>query len=61
MSKTVECERCHGSGEVGVKLTNGRLRETPGPIPDDVRGVVAMKCRDCNGKGELNVDEPGEG
>ena len=59
MSKlTNPCERCHGSGEIGIKI--GGLREAPGPVPEDARGWVAVRCPDCRGKGELNIDEPWE-
>ncbi len=49
------CERCNGSGEIGVK-TRG-TREAPGPVPDDARGWVAMTCPDCRGKGVFLVDD----
>jgi DnaJ-class molecular chaperone len=54
----IECERCHGSGEIGVKMRGSR--ETPGPVPDDARGWVAMTCPDCRGKGEIRLDDPEE-
>jgi hypothetical protein len=58
MSAAIKCERCAGSGEIGVK-TRG-TREAPGPVPDDARGWAAVSCPDCRGKGELNIDEPEE-
>ena len=50
------CERCHGSGEIGVRNRFTMSREAPGPVPEDARGWVALKCPDCRGSG--TVSEP---
>ena len=50
-----KCERCNGSGEIGVK-TRG-AREAPGPVPDDARDWNARACPDCGGTGEIEQEE----
>lgn len=45
------CERCNGSGEIGVR-TRG-TREAPGPVPDDARDWYARTCPYCKGVGMI--------
>lgn len=50
------CERCNGSGEIGVRSATGR-GEAPGPVPEDARGWTECACPDCLGAGFINKDE----
>lgn len=52
------CERCNGSGEIGVRNRFTCSREVPGPVPDDARGWCALDCPDCHGDGTISADEP---
>ena len=49
-----ECERCAGSGEVGINAQTGTYL-APGPVPDDARGVASVTCCRCNGSGVIEV------
>jgi hypothetical protein len=51
----LKCERCNGSGEIGVRM-RGSV-EAPGPVPDDARGWRALNCPDCGGEGMFRCDE----
>lgn len=60
--KTQECERCKGSGEIGVRTswnsTHGfPRREAPGPVPETARGWMGVDCPDCHGRGSFEIDE----
>ena len=53
------CERCNGSGEIGIAMRG--TREVPGPVPEDARRFRADDCPDCGGTGEISSDEGDEG
>ena len=57
-----KCERCNGSGEIGVRIVSGR--EVPGPVPEDSNKYVSAACPDCGEIGYLYEEgddpEPGE-
>lgn len=44
-----KCQRCAGSGEIGVDIL-GRF-ERAGPVPEDAKGFHVTSCRDCGGLG----------
>ena len=46
----VECRKCNASGEISISATTGRY-VSPGPVPDDARGVVSDCCFECRGIG----------
>ena len=46
------CDRCAGSGELGVRNRFSCAYEAPGPVPEDARGWYAIDCPDCGGEGE---------
>ena len=52
------CERCNGSGALGV--TRWGRREIPGPVPEDSRRFYEISCPTCHGSGEYPIDEPEE-
>lgn len=56
MKEVVSCERCNGSGEIGVRASDLR-GERPGPVPDDARGWARFVCPACGGTGAIEVDE----
>lgn len=43
------CQRCLGSGEIGVDVL-GRF-ERAGPVPDDAKSFHVSSCWDCGGLG----------
>jgi DnaJ-class molecular chaperone len=45
-----ECERCNGSGLIGLRARTGTY-VAPGPIPEDARGVFETICDVCRGSG----------
>jgi DnaJ-class molecular chaperone len=47
----IKCDRCNGSGEIGVSTRLGVMGEKPGPVPDDARGYFSRDCPDCGGEG----------
>ena len=55
MTTLLRCDRCNGSGEIGVRM--GGTREAPGPVPEDARGWRASSCPSCGGEGEFRCDE----
>ncbi len=57
--KRIICERCRGSGTIGVRSLTGR-GETPGPVPEEARGWRELDCPDCHGKGEYVIDDDEE-
>ena len=45
-----ECERCNGSGIIGLRARTGTY-VAPGPVPEDARGFIEATCDVCRGSG----------
>ncbi len=56
MIADTDCQRCNGSGEIGVGTRLWSTKEAPGQVPDDARGWTAKTCPDCHGSGVIAVD-----
>lgn len=50
-ARSIPCERCVGSGEIGLRNNFHPSYVGPGPVPDDARGVFAARCDECRGTG----------
>jgi hypothetical protein len=46
----LECERCAGTGIIGLHSATFRYA-APGPVPEDARGFVEATCDECRGAG----------
>ena len=52
------CDRCNGSGELGVRNRFCSSAEVPGPVPEDARRWYAIDCPSCHGTGEVSDPWP---
>lgn len=53
----IECKRCNGSGEIGLRNNLRSAYVGPGPVPEDARGVYPATCDECRGMGYVEESD----
>lgn len=56
LTTTQDCERCAGSGVIGLRNTFPMTYVGPGPVPDCARNITETKCDACYGGGNAVGD-----